>query len=237
MSQFSRKDQQEQEQNDSNPDEHKLTSTSSSTSTSTSSSSTSSTGETIITPDPTNFDIKHPLQNKWAMWYDAPVQKRLNSNNWKQETKHNKISDFESVEDFWCLFNNLNKPSELADKSTYALMKDGIEPEWESAKDGGCWRLQFSQKENTQEVNQLWLWMVLAVIGESFDDGNDIMGAVLNIRFKGSRLELWLKRSSDSCMRIGTQLKTVLELTSRREIGFLLFADQLNRQDTPTHKI
>jgi len=225
MSQFSRKDQQEQDPNHDKPSEIKST------------SSTSSTGETIVTPDPTNFDIKHPLQNKWTMWYNAPPTKKVNSTSWKQDVKHNKITDFDTVEDFWCLFNNLSKPSELADKSNYLLMKEGIVPEWESAKDGGCWRV-VPQKENMQEMNKLWLWMVLAVIGESFDDGNDIMGAVIFVRARGTKLELWTKHSSDSviCLRIGNQLKTALELGNQQLI-YLTFDDQIARKDTPKYEL
>eukprot|EP00456_Euglypha_rotunda_P071942 TRINITY_DN6488_c0_g1_i2.p2 TRINITY_DN6488_c0_g1~~TRINITY_DN6488_c0_g1_i2.p2 ORF type:complete len:102 (+),score=16.81 TRINITY_DN6488_c0_g1_i2:127-432(+) len=38
-------------------------------------------GETILTPDPKNFEIKHHLQVPWTMWYNAPTTK----GDWKPE--------------------------------------------------------------------------------------------------------------------------------------------------------
>jgi len=44
--------------------------------------------------DPTNFEIKHPLQNRWSLWYDNPG-KRTSADTWGNHLKH--IVDFDTV--------------------------------------------------------------------------------------------------------------------------------------------
>lgn len=58
-------------------------------------------GETIVTPDPSDHNIRHPLQNTWTMYYTAPQTGRPKSDAkaWSNNVK--KIIDFGFVEDFW----------------------------------------------------------------------------------------------------------------------------------------
>jgi len=234
MASLNRKDQ-EQDQNNKqdinsngiDDNEKKLTENK----TKSSSATTTSADETIITPDPNNFEMKHPLQNKWTMWYDAPTNKKMNHSNWKSEKENSnkKIIDFDTVEDFWCLYNNLLKSSQLANKSNYQLMKEGILPAWESAVGGGQWELRLEQEEN--QIDRYWLWLVLAIIGESFEeDSNDILGAAIRIRNRGSRIELWTRRSSeaDVCLRIGKRMKELLGLPTSPKVNYQSFEDLHN---------
>lgn len=43
--------------------------------------------------DPSNFSIKHPLQNKWSLWYDNPRKKTQDT--WGSHLK--KVVDFDTV--------------------------------------------------------------------------------------------------------------------------------------------
>lgn len=44
--------------------------------------------------DPNNFSIKHPLQNRWTLWYDNPG-KKTNTQNWSDNLK--KVVTFDTV--------------------------------------------------------------------------------------------------------------------------------------------
>jgi hypothetical protein len=44
--------------------------------------------------DPTNFEIKHPLQNRWSLWYDNP-RKRTSADTWGNHLKH--VVEFDTV--------------------------------------------------------------------------------------------------------------------------------------------
>jgi translation initiation factor 4E len=48
--------------------------------------------------DSLNFNVKHPLQNKWTLWFDSQ-QKKATQQNWHDNLK--KLITVETVEDFW----------------------------------------------------------------------------------------------------------------------------------------
>jgi len=52
--------------------------------------------------DPNNFNVKHPLYNKWTLWFDNPSQKgasKGSKESWGDDL--NKVISFDSVEEFW----------------------------------------------------------------------------------------------------------------------------------------
>ena len=48
--------------------------------------------------DPVNFNVKHPLKNKWTLWFDNPG-KKANDANWGASMK--RLITIDTVEDFW----------------------------------------------------------------------------------------------------------------------------------------
>jgi len=188
-------------------------------------STTTSKGEVVLTPDPKNFDIKHPLQFAWTMWYNSPqTQKDREAQDWHPK----QIVTFDSVEDFWCLFNNLLPPSKLVRGSNYHLFKDGIQPEWEDPinKVGGKWIVQYGPKDAGQDDH--WMFTLLALIGEEFEDSDEICGAVFSPRNKQNKLALWTKdsRNKDAVLRIGKAWKEALGL--KGQIGYQSHQDALS---------
>jgi len=171
---------------------------------------------------------KHPLAHSWTMWYDSP--NTTNNMDWKLSVK--KIVSFSSVEDFWCLFNNLVKPSGLPIKGNYHLFKEGIMPAWEDPinKNGGKWVIEFERKQ-ADILDQVWLYTALALIGEQFEDMNDISGAVISCRRQRNRLALWTKSAMEdqTQKRIGNEFKKIMEVPSRVKIGYQPHDDSLKR--------
>ncbi|KAF2074848.1 hypothetical protein CYY_003836 [Polysphondylium violaceum] len=154
--------------------------------------------------------IKHPLQNRWSLWYDYQSGK-INQENWVDSLK--KVITFDSVEDFWCVFNNLPNVSNLKQGSSYHLFKEDIEPKWEheSNRKGGKWVVMVKDKSRCD--NQ-WLQSVMACVGETFDSSEDICGIVYNSRKSGDKISVWTKTAYDEKVTkdIGSYLKKVLEI-------------------------
>ncbi|EGG16776.1 eukaryotic translation initiation factor 4E [Cavenderia fasciculata] len=176
--------------------------------------------ETTTTETPNKIDqnlIKHPLQNRWSLWYDFHNQK-ISQDNWAEGLK--RIISFDTVEDFWCIFNNLPQISSIKSGSSFHLFKEEIEPKWEDEanKKGGKWLFQFREKNM---ADNYWLQIVMASIGETFDSSDDICGLVYNSRKGGDKISVWTRHSSEKAtLDIGRGLKVALETNGT--IGYSL---------------
>ena len=59
---------------------------------------------------------QHPLGHRWTLWYDNPnCTQRITM--YGQTLKP--VLTFQSVEEFWCLFDNIRSPSKLQTNATY----------------------------------------------------------------------------------------------------------------------
>lgn len=155
--------------------------------------------------------LKHPLQNRWAFWYYKNDKHR----DWKENQK--RVTTFDTVEDFWAVFNYIQPASKIPLGCDYSVFKDGIEPMWEDEgnRKGGRWVINMDKRRRAHELDRLWLETLLCLIGEAFEDlGDEICGAVMNVRNKGDKLGLWTADASkaDANMMIGRVLKSRLDI-------------------------
>jgi len=167
---------------------------------------------------PSEFVTKHPLQNRWTLWYDNP-ERKLTSESWVQNLK--KIITFDTVEDFWRIYNNIRPASKIQLGSNYHIFKEGIMPMWEHEenKRGGKWVVTKTKKEG---IDNAWLWTILACIGENFAEEDEICGAVVSVRKSQDRVALWTKHANNEpgTRSVGQVWKRVLELPQSSNIGY-----------------
>ncbi|KAL2165330.1 hypothetical protein VTH06DRAFT_627 [Thermothelomyces fergusii] len=198
--------------------------------------------EKVITVfhDKDNFNVKHPLSSRWTLWFTKPATGK--GDNWNDLLKE--VITFESVEEFWGVYNNIAPVSELALKSDYHLFKEGVRPEWEDPQNkyGGKWSYQFDKRCN---INELWLHTMLAAIGETLEDEDDgeVMGVVVNVRKAFYRIGVWTRttgrhipgrgdgniaggkgrsteKGKEILMEIGRRFKKVLNLPPSEVVEF-----------------
>lgn len=138
----------------------------------------------IADATPLDCLIKHPLQNQWTLWYYD------NEKNKSWEACQHQITSFDTVEDFWSLYNHIKPASEIKHGNDYSLFKNSIRPMWEddTNKNGGRWVISFNKYFRASDVDNLWLDVILCLIGEGFDYSEDICGAVVNIRPRGHKI-------------------------------------------------
>jgi translation initiation factor 4E len=172
------------------------------------------------------------------MWFDPPVAPTKKTD-WASALK--RVVDFEFVEDFWGMFNNVVQPTKLAPGSNYHMFKFGIEPKWEDVQNmrGGKWVLSLA-KTSPVGFDNLWLNALLACIGEQFGDQSaQICGLVASPRPKFDRLSLWTSQSSDTAgvREIGLALRRELELPETLKINYQYHQDSLEKGtgQTATH--
>ncbi|CAM9486483.1 unnamed protein product [Ectocarpus fasciculatus] len=164
----------------------------------------------------------HPLQNTWCIW-EHKVAK--SSADWGDSMQS--LAEFATVEDFWKVYNNVPKPSQVmfdgsmrkkvGDRviDSYSIFKKGIKPEWEAPENnqGGEW--QSRSKLTPQALDLFWENMVLGLVGETVDVGDEICGARVVDKSKNNhnvyRFELWLRSNdSNTAARLRERLKACL---------------------------
>ncbi|GIY46847.1 eukaryotic translation initiation factor 4E-1A [Caerostris extrusa] len=108
--------------------------------------------------------MKHPLQNVWSLWF----YKNDRTKTWEENLTE--IASFDTVEDFWALYNHIELVAKLPLGSDYALFKQGIKPMWEDErnKQGGRWLINFQKYHANPDLNSCWLEILLCMIGEAF---------------------------------------------------------------------
>ncbi|KAF8585542.1 eukaryotic translation initiation factor 4E class I [Ramaria rubella] len=185
--------------------------------------------------DSKNFNVKHPLYSSWTLWFDSAATKGRNlpqtpsistpatplpqtpsftsaaAQGWMEDIK--KVISFDSVEEFWGLYNNIVPPSQLPQKANYYLFKDNIIPAWEddANKNGGKWSIQLPKEKNRLNVDRMWLYTMLAAIGETFDPllslphpaqgpapTGLITGVILSTRQQFYRISIWTRLAPSS---------------------------------------
>ncbi|XAR59295.1 hypothetical protein NMG60_11015069 [Bertholletia excelsa] len=177
-------------------------------------SSSSSKPTTALVSEP------HPLERSWTFWFDNTSSKARQAD-WGSNIRP--IYTFSTVEEFWSLFNNIHYPSKLAGGSDLHCFKYKIEPKWEDpvCANGGKWTVTFQRGKSDNS----WLYTLLAMIGEQFIHGDEICGAVVNVRTKAEKIALWTKNAANEPAQrsIGKQWKEFLDYNET--IGFIFHED------------
>uniref|UniRef100_A0A8C2QH09 Eukaryotic translation initiation factor 4E n=1 Tax=Cricetulus griseus TaxID=10029 RepID=A0A8C2QH09_CRIGR len=164
--------------------------------------------------------IKHPLQNRCALWFF----KNDKSKTWQANLQL--ISKLDTVEDLGALYNHIQFSSNLMPGCDYSLFKDGIEPIWEDEKN-----------KQGVDLDLFWLETLLCLIGESFDDySDDVCGAVFNVRAKDDKIAIWTTEceNSDTVTHIGKVYKERLGLAPKTVIGYESHADTATKSSSTT---
>ncbi|KAK2642659.1 hypothetical protein Ddye_024422 [Dipteronia dyeriana] len=162
----------------------------------------------------------HPLEHSWTFWFDNPSAKSKQAA-WGSSMRS--IYTFATVEEFWSLYNNINHPSKLVVGADFYCFKSNIEPKWEDpvCANGGKWTV-ITQRGKSDTY---WLYTLLALIGEQFEHGDEICGAVVNVRGRQEKVSLWTKNAANEAAQvsIGEQWKKLLDFNDT--IGFVFHDD------------
>ncbi|KAM5587801.1 eukaryotic translation initiation factor 4E-1 [Rosa sericea] len=178
--------------------------------------------------------LHHPLEHSWTFWFDSPFAKNAKSKQEDWGSSIRPIYTFSTVEEFWGIYNNIRHPSKLTTGTDLHCFKNKIEPKWEDpvCANGGKWTLSFTKGKSDHS----WLHTLLALIGEQFDHGDEICGAVVNVRNKQEKIAIWTKNAANegAQMSIGKQWKGFLD--SNETIGFIFHEDARRQERSAKNK-
>ncbi|EIW51656.1 translation initiation factor eIF4e [Trametes versicolor FP-101664 SS1] len=209
--------------------------------------------ETIEDPKTPGLRIKapeHPLEHTWTLYHDtknkvpftpatATVQEPPGSAHFmapdtdEYEAGLTVIGEFDTVETFCRYFNWLKPPSKLERNSNYHIFKSGIKPMWEDEANanGGKWVL--TMKNNPQLLDRCWSWLAMALVGEDLDEGDEICGAVVSLRSKVDRIQVWT-RSKEDVEKINGIARKMVKLLDVSEADGIGLEFQYNNEERPT---
>lgn len=106
-----------------------------------------------------------------------------------------KISDFNTAEEFWGIYQHMKRPNTLPRGCEFFLFRKGIKPLWEDEANFGGGRLYLSMKKDVI-TNKVWedLQISMIISGELLDF---LCGCVINIRTSEVFISVWIKECSD----------------------------------------
>ena len=145
---------------------------------------------------------KTKLKSRYVFWYrisedyiyQNPPKTKLDKSEYEKKKK--KIAEFETIEDFWAIFQHLRKPDSCRPGIEFQLFRFGVKPIWEDEnnKNGGKATIKLRKDFTTI----IWEEMIFSLIGDVLPESikNEINGIVVASRKDFNKLEIWFKNWS-----------------------------------------
>jgi translation initiation factor 4E len=99
---------------------------------------------------------------------------------------------------------------------------------WEDTanRQGGKWQIQLNRNQRN-ELDDIWLNTVLLLIGEAFEHSDQICGAVVNVRGKADKISIWTADGANraACMDIGKKMRD--RLGFKGQMGYQMHSDAM----------
>ena len=149
----------------------------------------------------TNGSDQLKLARSYTFWFSGLFKSKPENENGEHKhdsrMKHHMepLANFDTVEDFWAIYQHLTKPDGLALKACYHVFQKGIMPFWEDEanKEGGRWHVWLPKGQ----TNKLWEDLLIYVLGSQSTYSDQICGIEVRTKLRGDSLSIWHKNASD----------------------------------------
>lgn len=137
------------------------------------------------------------------------------------------VGNFQTIEHFWRIYNHMLRPSEFKTTTDFHLFKYGIKPTWEDPQNerGGKWMVRLKKGLTAH----YWEELIIAIIGEQFDVGHEICGAVVSVRNNEDIISVWNKNAenTEAKNKIRDQMRRILKLPAFINVEYKKHQDSL----------
>ena len=173
------------------------------------------------------------LENKFVFWYHI-INNTPSDQDYKAQIK--KLAKFDTLENFWAIFQYLKKPDDIKQPIEFQLFKEGIAPMWEDDqnKNGG----RIALKLRKEYSNLVWEELVFAFIGGYFakEIKDEINGLVINCKKDFNTLQIWTKSFSDEVTSgIEKNIREILSIPKEVVLDIKPFSMQQNKEYNSYH--
>jgi translation initiation factor 4E len=140
-----------------------------------------------------------PLERKWTFWMHKPCFE----GDYENTRKPLRTQPIESVQEFWRYYNNIPAPSSFFSKGGkrtiiggiklegWSFFQFGTKPDWEDGHNKNGATIVFKSAYTIEEIDQVWVNALMALIGEQFEESLSITGIRVIDRGASYRLEVW----------------------------------------------
>lgn len=138
------------------------------------------------------------LLRKWSAWYLIPDRFTTRDANWN-EFLH-ELGEFDSIEDFWAMYNSLEKSALLPKGCRHYIFKSGVPPLWEDRQNSNGFEISVSHpiaKSKRSKITDRFTDVVLSLIGETISNSELINGIEFRVRTEMYMISLWVASSSE----------------------------------------
>nr|XP_019048480.1 hypothetical protein I302_02252 [Kwoniella bestiolae CBS 10118]OCF27410.1 hypothetical protein I302_02252 [Kwoniella bestiolae CBS 10118] len=135
---------------------------------------------------------RHPLRQDWSISYvHRPPGAKV-----EYEKEIRKVATFGSIESFLHLYSHITPPNELPPVTDILVFvsRIGRPGVWEEMRDGGKFTIRLVHPITPLLFENL----LLALIGDQFDETDNVVGCVLSVRQAEDILSVWVEEESDS---------------------------------------
>lgn len=180
--------------------------------------------------------VKHYLQHEWTMWCLCNPPSHGGGNKKKVQAQNTVVYDFNTVEDFWAMFNSLKKPTEMESsaRTNIIFSRKGMKPEWEdkSNKPGGEWISEFEVETRSEgKLDKVWDSSLLGIVGGEMPFSDDVTCIWLSIRPKRvDKIQIWMNNCEEkNCMDLAEFWVKLHSEAGIKEpaVGFITHADNI----------
>ncbi|WVQ94082.1 hypothetical protein IAU59_001160 [Kwoniella sp. CBS 9459] len=148
---------------------------------------------------------RHPLRQDWSISYvHRPPGAKV-----EYEKEIRRVATFGSIESFLHLYSHLTPTNELPPVTDLLVFVNRISRPgvWEEMRDGG----KFTIRLLHPITPLLYESLLLALIGDQFDESDSVVGCVLSVRQAEDILSVWVEEESDA-VRTGALKEKILSL-------------------------
>ena len=151
------------------------------------------------TKEESSETFRKKLENKFSFLYriddtntQYSTQKQVMEKE-KYESQVKKIAEFDTIDEFWAIFQHLRKPDSCRPGIEYFMFKEPIKPMWEDENNKNGGRFSIKLKHGYSTI--IWEEMIFALIGNIFpkEIRDEINGIVITSKKEFNTLQIWFK--------------------------------------------
>ena len=138
--------------------------------------------------------ITHPLHDTWTFRFKQATQYQRNQSEHDWLKSYKKLYEFNTIEDFWRLFNNIPDMESISKGTLYSFFRNDIKPSWEAPENKNGSSLQMYLNEDLMGVEQLkkiYRDIMCLLVGASTKGYKHLNGCTIDKKYSGYKITLW----------------------------------------------